>query len=120
MWAIERERLHEAAPTEVPPNFIVGCYGQGTTQLPGDPTLRQLYGYNGKQRGCEQSLGNPDFSPAIVASIQAAEVCKVLLYAGEPLRHRVFVINLLHMTFDQIEIAPAAEAWGAACSSPAN
>jgi molybdopterin/thiamine biosynthesis adenylyltransferase len=83
---------------------IAGWYGQVTTQFPGEGTLTQLYGRAKEVKGVEQSIGNPAFSPAIVASIEVAEVCKVLLHVGEPLRNRVLVIDLLTMTFDEIKM----------------
>jgi molybdopterin/thiamine biosynthesis adenylyltransferase len=50
----------------------------------------------------EQQLGNPSFTPAVVASIQAAETVKVLLGAGTPLRQRHLMIDLLDMSFEEI------------------
>jgi hypothetical protein len=38
----------------------------------------------------------------VVASIETAEVCKVLLGEGDTLRQRKLVINLLDMEFEQI------------------
>src|SRR5208337_4886083 len=84
---------------------IAGWYGQLTTQCPGEGTLALLYGRANETKGVEQSLGNPAFSPAIVASIEAAEVCKLLLHAGKPLRNRVLAIDLLDMTFDEIDMS---------------
>ena len=83
---------------------IAGWYGQVTTQFPGEGTLTQLYGGAKEVKGVEQTLGNPAFSPALVASIEVAEVCKVLLKIGEPLRNRVLVIDLLTMSFDVINM----------------
>ncbi len=81
---------------------IGGWYGQVTTQFPGDDTLQQIYRHWTEGKGVEQQLGNPAFTPAVVASIQVAEVCKLLLGEGEPLRRRKLVINLLDMEFDEI------------------
>jgi len=81
---------------------IGGWYGQVTTQFPGDDTLRQIYRNFSGGKGVEQQLGNPAFTPAVVASLQVAEVCKLLLGEGEPLRRRKLVINLLDMEFDEI------------------
>ncbi|HZV82209.1 MAG TPA: ThiF family adenylyltransferase, partial [Geobacteraceae bacterium] len=81
---------------------IGGWYGQVTTQFPGDDTLQQIYRHWASGKGVEQQLGNPSFTPAVVASLQVAEVCKVLLGAGEPLRGRKLVINLLDMEFEEI------------------
>jgi len=81
---------------------IGGWYGQVTTQFPGDDTLQQIYRHWTDGKGVEQQLGNPAFTPAVVASLQVAEVCKLLLGEGEPLRRRKLVINLLDMEFDEI------------------
>jgi len=81
---------------------IGGWYGQVTTQFPGDDTLRQIYRNSSGGKGVEQQLGNPAFTPAVVASLQVAEACKVLLGEGEPLRRRKLVINLLDMEFEEI------------------
>jgi molybdopterin/thiamine biosynthesis adenylyltransferase len=79
---------------------IAGWYGQLTTEFPGDGTLAILYGRATEEKGAETTLGNPAFTPAVIASLQAAEVCKVLLGIGQPLRKRVLTVNLQDMTFD--------------------
>ncbi|HZV82111.1 MAG TPA: HesA/MoeB/ThiF family protein [Geobacteraceae bacterium] len=81
---------------------IGGWYGQVTTQFPGDDTLQQIYRHWASGKGVEQQLGNPSFTPAVVASLQVAEVCKVLLGMGEPLRRRKLVVNLLDMEFEEV------------------
>ena len=83
---------------------IGGWYGQVTTLFPGDNTLNLIYGNYSEDKGVEKVLGNPSFTPAIVASLQAAEACKLLLGQGECLRHRVLYINLLSMEFEEIEL----------------
>lgn len=81
---------------------IGGWYGQVTTQFPEDDTLQQIYRHFSGGKGVEQQLGNPAFTPAVVASLQVAEVSKLLLGEGEPLRRRKLVINLLDMEFEEI------------------
>jgi molybdopterin/thiamine biosynthesis adenylyltransferase len=81
---------------------IGGWYGQVATQFPGDDTVQKLYRRWVSGKGVEQHLGNPSFTPAVVASIEAAEVCKILLGEGEPLRNRKLVINLLDMGFEEV------------------
>ena len=83
---------------------IAGWYGHVLTQLPGDRSIEGLYGSSPQPRGVEQRLGNPSFTPAVVASLESAEVCKLLLGAGKVLRNRCLVINLLDMTFDEIPL----------------
>lgn len=81
---------------------IAGWYGQVTTQFPGDKTIETLYGRWIEGKGAEQHLGNPSFTPALVASIETAEVCKILLGVGKTSRNRKISINLLEMTFEEI------------------
>ena len=83
---------------------IAGWYGHVLTQLPGDRSIEGLYGSAPQQRGVEQRLGNPSFTPAVIASLESTEVCKLLLGAGKVLRNRCLVINLLDMTFDEISL----------------
>ena len=40
--------------------------------------------------------------PAVVASLEVAEVCKLLLQKGETLRNRELIIDLLDMSFQEI------------------
>jgi molybdopterin-synthase adenylyltransferase len=83
---------------------IAGWYGHVCTQLPGDRSIESLYGRSAQQRGVEQRLGNPSFTPAVVASLQSAEVCKLLLGVGKALCSRCLVINLFDMTFDELPL----------------
>lgn len=83
---------------------IGGWYGQTTTQFPGDDTVQKLYRLWVEGKGVEQKLGNPSFTPALVASIEVAEVCKILLGVGEPLHHRKLSINLLEVVFASIDM----------------
>jgi hypothetical protein len=53
-------------------------------------------------------LGNPSFTPAVVASLQVAEVCKLLIDQGTLLRKKMLFINLLDMEINQIEIGETA------------
>ena len=82
---------------------IAGWYGQVTTQFPGERTLEFLYQGEASGRGIEKQLGNPSFTPAVIASLEVAEVCKVLLGEGEPLRGRCLTIDLREMEFVMTE-----------------
>lgn len=82
---------------------IGGWYGHVTTQLPGDTTLQSIYRNWVQGKGIEQELGNPAFTPAVVASLQVAEVCKIVLGRGELLRGRKLSIDLLDMEFEEIK-----------------
>jgi molybdopterin/thiamine biosynthesis adenylyltransferase len=83
---------------------IAGWYGQVVTQLPGDDILSRLYPETADDRGAERQLGNPAFTPAVIASLQVAETCKLLLGLGNPLRGGILSIDLLDMEFDKISI----------------
>ena len=87
---------------------IGGWYGQITTQLPGDGTVQMIYRDCKDAKGVERMLGNPAFTPAVVASLQVAEVCKLLLGQGTLLQKRMLFINMLDMEIDQIEMGEAA------------
>jgi molybdopterin/thiamine biosynthesis adenylyltransferase len=82
---------------------IAGWYGHVTTQFPGDDTLQSIYSSRNADKGVEQSLGNPSFTPALIASLQAAEVCKLLLGQGTPLRGRQLMVDLFSMEIQVIE-----------------
>ena len=82
---------------------IGGWYGHVATQFPGEKIVEQLYGGGIEERGVEQELGNPSFTPGVIASLQVAEACKVLLGAGLPLRGRLLHVDLWSM--EVVEIA---------------
>lgn len=80
---------------------IAGWYGQVTTILPGDRTLNYIY-KNKVQRGIERDLGNPSFTPALVASIQVSEALKVLLGRGDLLRKEVLYIDTYTQEYHKV------------------
>lgn len=83
---------------------ICGWFGQVATQFPGEDTLGKLYLRCTEDRGMEKIYGNPSFTPAAVASLQTAEVCKILLGRGSLLRKRVLYLNLLAMEMDELQL----------------
>lgn len=80
---------------------IAGWYGQVSTILPGDQTLNILYSGD-LDRGDELSLGNPSFTPAMIASLQVAEAVKCLLGKGEVMTKGFFHIDLLNNDIEKI------------------
>lgn len=80
---------------------VEGWVGQLTTQFPGDEVIEKIYSQN-YDNG--RVLSAPAFTPALVASLQVAEVVKILLGRGELLRNRIMLINLLDMDMDTIEV----------------
>jgi len=83
---------------------IAGWFGQVATIYPGDQTLQKLYRNWKGGKGIEARLGNPSFTPALVASLQVAESCKLLLEQGNPLRNRGLSIDLLAAQFVEIPL----------------
>lgn len=83
---------------------IAGWYGQVITVQPGDGSLQKLYANWNGGKGIEAQLGNPSFTPAVAASLQVAEACKLLLGQGRPLRNGMLSLNLLDMQFDEIPL----------------
>lgn len=81
---------------------IAGWYGHVCTVMPGDETLQHLYGRSTGPRGVESVYGNPSFTPAVVASFEAAEVCKILIGQGTLLRNQILFIDLFNMEVDRI------------------
>lgn len=81
---------------------IAGWYGQVANIYPGDRLLQKIYKTK-EQRGEERVLGNPSFTPALVAALQVAEATKVLLGKGETLRHQLLFINCLDYEMDRID-----------------
>lgn len=80
---------------------VHGWFGQVSTILPGDQTLDFLYP-EGAVVSTEE--GNPSFTPAMVAAIQAGEAAKLLLGKGGLLRGEVLLINLLHGEFETLQL----------------
>lgn len=83
---------------------IGGWYGHVGTVYPGERSLQKIYRHWQGGKGIEQQLGNPSFTPAVVASFEVAEACKVLLGQGRLLRNRQLGINLLDMEIEEIPL----------------
>jgi molybdopterin/thiamine biosynthesis adenylyltransferase len=83
---------------------IGGWFGQVACIKPGQSTMQKLYPNPTASKGIESTFGNPSFTPAVVGSIQAAEVCKVLLGQGRLLDERILSVDLLQMQFDEIPV----------------
>ena len=83
---------------------IAGWYGQVATQLAGEDISGYLSGGGTGSKGVEIGLGNPSFTPAVIASLQVAEACKIMLSQGEAVSGRMLVCNLLEMEFEEIRL----------------
>ncbi|MFB0560333.1 MAG: ThiF family adenylyltransferase [Candidatus Lokiarchaeia archaeon] len=87
---------------------IAGFYGQVTTILPEDEGLIRIYGSREKapQVGSETELGTPTTTASIVASLQAQEVIKVLLGAGNLLHNRLLTIDAESGNIEIVSLSP--------------
>lgn len=83
---------------------IAGWYGQVATIFPGDKLLERLYRRD-QDKGVEQNVGNPSFTPALVASIQVAEVLKILTGKGTLLRNRLLMVNTFEQEFEVLDFS---------------
>lgn len=81
---------------------IAGWFGLLGVSYPGDFSVARLFG-NGT-KGVESQLGNPAFTPAVLASLSVAEGLKVLLGREVTLRRAWLQVDLLEMEFDRFEI----------------
>ena len=82
---------------------IAGWFGQVTTILPGDRTLDILYTRSGS-KGIEKDLGNPSFTPALVAAVEVSEVLKLLIGRGKLLRKKILYIDLLEQEYTVVDL----------------
>lgn len=101
---LELEELCEDLQLPLVHGAIAGWYGHVTTIFPGDRSLAKLYRHWSGGKGIEAQLGNPSFTPAVVASFEVAEVCKILLRQGRLLRNWQLNINLLDMEVEEIPL----------------
>lgn len=83
---------------------IAGWYGQVATQFPGERTVQTLYRTvtADTQRATEQ--GNLSFTAAAIASLQVAEICKIILKPERLLRGSWLCADLLEMEFREISV----------------
>lgn len=86
---------------------VAGWYAQASTQEPGSSALAAIYETahgRAAARGVEASLGNPSFTPALAACIEAAEICKLVLGLPRGLCGRLLGLDLLAMEFVEFPI----------------
>ena len=74
---------------------IGGWYGQVTTIFPGDRTLDIIY-KGEEEKGQKKILGNLPFTASYTASLQSAEVIKLLIKRGDLLRKKILFMDLLN------------------------
>lgn len=98
---LEKACCHEGIP--LIHGAIGGWYGQVAVIYPGDELLAKLYPED-VHHGAEKSLGNPAFTPSLVASVQVCESLKVLLNKKEAMKNQLLTIDLLHHEYEVLSI----------------
>ncbi|MDW2003761.1 ThiF family adenylyltransferase, partial [Vibrio sp. 2304] len=80
---------------------ISGWYGQVSTIMPNDNTLNLIYK---RAESVENKLGNPSFTPALIAAIEVSEVLKILIKRGELLRHKLLLIDTYTQSYTVVDL----------------
>lgn len=81
---------------------IAGWYGLLGVSFPGDHSVSRLF--RPGQRGVEKTLGNPAFTPAILASLSVVEAVKIIVGREVSLRHAWLQVDLLEMEFERFKL----------------
>ncbi len=76
---------------------VAGASGHVTTIFPEDTGLRLIYGEPGQLplKGAETALGTLPHAVVFLATLECAEVVKVILKKGSLLRHKLLVADLM-------------------------
>ena len=85
---------------------VAGLSGQVTVFFPEDSGFESLYGVPGEipEKGVETRLGNLAPIVGMIANVECAEVVKILLGRGNPLRNRMLLVDLLESTFETVDL----------------
>lgn len=85
---------------------IAGFNGQLTTIFPQDKGLELIYGSNKDlpEHGSEVELGAPTVTPALIASLEAQEVIKILLKRGKLFRNRLLYLDIEEGTIEILNL----------------
>jgi molybdopterin/thiamine biosynthesis adenylyltransferase len=85
---------------------IAGFNGQLATISPEDKGLELIYGSNKDlpEHGSEVELGAPTVTPAIIASLEAQEVIKILLKRGKLFRNRLLYLDIEEGTMEILNL----------------
>lgn len=81
---------------------VGGWYGQLSVIMPGDSSLQDLY-RNSAQAGIEDEQGTLPFTAAVIASLEATEVVKLLLNRESGLQDEICMIDLLDMSMERFK-----------------
>ena len=85
---------------------IAGFNGQLTTIFPEDKGLELIYGSNKDlpEHGSEVELGAPTVTPALIASLEAQEVIKILLKRGKLFRNKLLYLDIEEGTIEILNL----------------
>jgi len=85
---------------------IAGFNGQLTTIFPEDKGLELIYGSNTDlpEHGSEVELGAPTVTPALIASLEAQEVIKILLKRGKLFRNKLLYLDIEDGTIEILNL----------------
>lgn len=85
---------------------VAGLAGQVTVFFPEDSGFEALYGMPGDipEKGVETRLGNLAPVVGMIANIECAEVVKIVLGRGSPLRNRMLLVDLMDSTFETVDL----------------
>jgi len=85
---------------------VAGFNGQLTTIFPEDKGLELIYGSDRDlpEHGSEAELGAPTMIPALVASLEAQEVIKILLKRGKLFRNRLLYLDIEEGTMEILNL----------------
>lgn len=91
---------------------VAGASGHVTTVFPEDRGLRAVFGEpeSAPRKGAEAALGTLPFAVWFLACLECAEVVKILLHRGTPLRGVLFLADLTEGFFERVRLGTAAEA----------
>jgi molybdopterin/thiamine biosynthesis adenylyltransferase len=81
---------------------IAGWSGHVAIQYPGENIFQHLYAGIETGHGVEKRLGNPSFTPAVIASLEVAEIVKILLRTKPLMPRRYLAVDLYHMEFTEV------------------
>lgn len=83
---------------------IGGFYGHVVNIFPGDDTFNFLYHQKeDSPPGLETTMGNPVFTPQLVAAVQCCEALKILAGRDNVLRNAMLHIDMLNNSYDVIK-----------------
>ncbi len=91
---------------------VAGASGHVTTVFPEDRGLRAIYGEpeRAPRKGAEAAFGTLPFAVWFLACLECAEVVKLLLRRGTPLRGALFLADLAEGFFERVRLGPDDEA----------